>query len=370
LQAYLNAQRQQIEALSASAELLTPLLAGERNHSDLDTKWLNIATDIAALQAKKPDNPIQALETYISTDLDKITPEEGCKATAIRRSNDVFLRAGAGLTSIAVNHCYAATISRFNEIAASFNQRLAGRFPFSQLLDTRSGFEAEPSEIAEFYSVFDQDSPGLRNALLLAAQDPQGAVGFLQAVAAARPLVIGNAKDPAPALGLSVRFRTNHDREIYGNRIAEWTLQVGQKTLSFPAPAGDLPPTVWQLGDPVELTLRYANNSPQIPATANPSSAARVQGRSVTYLYSDAWSLFAFLMDHSPTVEGPQDEYAVRIPNVTVPQSESATSPPNTVVYFQMDLSPIGAKPGGASLPLPSFPAKASLATLRAVHGE
>jgi type VI secretion system protein ImpL len=274
------------------------------------------------------------------------------------------------LSSLAVNHCYAVAISRFNEIAADFNQRLAGRFPFSQLLDTRPGYEADPSDIAEFYRTFDRDSLGLAGALTVAAQNPQDAVAFLQAVAAARPLVSGDAKNPAPALGLSVRFRTNRDREVYGNRIAEWTLRVGQQTLSSPPDRGDVPPMIWQLGDPVVLALRYANNSPQVPATANPSPAARIQGGTVTYHYNDAWSLFALLKDHSPTIDGPQDEYALSIPNISALPSVSAVQSPNTVVYFQIDLLPVGAKPGGATLPVPAFPGKASLATLRTVHGE
>ena len=370
LQAYLAGQRQQIEALSADVELLLPLLGGERGHAELQAKWLNIAKDVAALQAKKPNSPIQTLETYISTDLDKVTPDNGCKVPAIGRSNDVFLRVGAGLASLAVNRCYTSAINRFNEIAADFNQRLAGRFPFSQLLDTRSGYESEPSDIAEFYSTFDRESPGLSNALLLAAQDPQGAVAFLQAVAVARPLVLGNAKNPAPAFGLNVRFRTNRDREVYGNRIAEWTLRVGQQVLNYPPDPGDAPPILWQLGDPVALTLRYANNSPQLPAAVNPSPAAQVQGGSVAYRYSDAWSLFAFLKDHASTLESTPDEYTLTIPNIAALPSASATAPPETVVYFQMDLLPIGAKPGGATLPVPAFPAKVSLATLKTVHGE
>jgi type VI secretion system protein ImpL len=370
LQAYLAGQRQQIEALSADVELLLPLLGGDRGHTDLQTKWLNIAKDVTALQAKNPDSPIQTLETYIATDLDKITPEDGCKAPAIRRSNDIFLRVGAGLASVAVSHCYTSAIARFNDIAADFNQHLAGRFPFSQLLDTRPGYEADPSDIAAFYAIFDRDSPGLTTALPLAAEDPQSAVAFLQAVSAARPLVLGTAKNPAPAFGLNVRFRTNRDRENYGNRIVEWTLRVGQQVVSFPPDPGDLPPILWQLGDPVALTLRYANNSPQLPAAANPSSAAQVQGGSVAYRYADAWSLFAFLKDHVPTIAGPQDEYTLIIPNITAPPAAGAPAPPDTVVYFQMDLLPIGAKPGGATLPVPAFPAKASLATLRTVHGD
>jgi type VI secretion system protein ImpL len=369
LQGYLATQRQQIEALSADAAPLLLLLRRERDHSDLMTKWLNISKDVAAFQTKRPGNPIQALENYISTDLDKITPEAGCRAPAIRYSSDVFLRVGADLSNVAVNHCYAVAISRFNEIAAEFNQRLAGRFPFSQLIDTRPGHEADLPDIAEFYRIFDRDSPGLTGALTLAAQDPEEAITFLQEVAAARPLVLGDAKNPAPALGLSVRFRTNRDREVYGNRIAEWTLRIGQQTLSSQPDSADVPPMIWHLGDPVVLALRYANNSPQVPATANPSSAAQVLGGTVTYHYNDAWSLFALFKDHSPTLDGPRDQYTLIIPNTQVSPSVSAARPPNTVVYFQIDLLPIGAKPDGTPLPLRAFPGKASLAILKTIHG-
>jgi type VI secretion system protein ImpL len=370
LQGYLGTQRQQIETLSAEAAPLLLLLRSERGHTDLMTKWLNISRDVAALQAKKPGNPIQTLESYISTDLDKITPEAGCKGPAIRYANDVFLRVGTDLSNIAVSHCYAVAISRYNEIAADFDHRLAGHFPFSQLMDTRPGHEAALSDIDEFYKTFDRDSPGLTGALTVAAQYPEDAITFLQEVAAARPLVLGDAKNPAPALGLSVRFRTNRDREVYGNRIAEWTLRVGrQQSLSSLADSGDALPMIWQAGDPMTLALRYANNSPQLPAAANPSPAAQVQGGTVTYHYDDAWSLFALFKDHSPATDGPQDQYTLMIPNTQASPSGSDIHPPNTVVYFQVDLLPVGAKPGGASLPVQRFPVKASLAMLKPIHG-
>ena len=61
LQAYLTAERQQIESLSAEATPVVQLLHSRGGRSDVLTRWRNISQDVAALQAKKPGNPIQAL---------------------------------------------------------------------------------------------------------------------------------------------------------------------------------------------------------------------------------------------------------------------------------------------------------------------
>jgi type VI secretion system protein ImpL len=369
LQAYLTAEHQQIEALSAQATPLVQLLRAAGGHSDVLSRWHNISQDVAAFQAQKPGNPIQVLESFISTDLDKITPEANCKAMSSGRSTDVFLNVRTQLSSIAVEHCHQVAVARFNQIAASFNQKLAGRFPFSQLLDTRSGAEANPADISEFYQTLDSASPGLATVLPGVVQNPDGIAAFLQAITAARPLVTGTPKDLMPALGLSVQFRTNRSREVYGNRIAEWRLQIGQQILDFPPEPGDTPPPIWHLGDPITLSLRYANNSPEVPASSNPSPAASVQGRTLTYRYTDAWSLFALFKDHPPSSTDPPDQYALTIPNVYAAPSGTATPPLSTVVYIQIDLLPIGAKPGVQTLPVPSFPYQAPMAVIKPAPG-
>ena len=370
LQAYLSAERQQIESLSAEATPVVQYLRTLGGRSDVLTRWRNISQDVAAFQAKKPGNPIQTLETFISTDLDKITPEANCKGSGTYGSSDVFLTVRANLSNIAISHCYSVAISRFNEIAQDFNQHLAARFPFSQLLDTRPGYEADPANIAEFYQTVDRDGPGLTAVLPSAAQNPDDLVAFLQTAAAVRPLVSGAAKSPNPALGLSVLFRANRNREIFGNRIAQWTLGVGQQTLNYPPDPGDIPPLIWQFGDPMTLTLRYANNSPEAPSSQNPSAAAQIQGKTVSYQYQDAWSLFAFFKDHPPAPGLLQDQYTLTIPNTLVTSPGSSPPPPNTVVFIQVDVLPVGAKAGGTTLPVPAFPYKAPTATLKTTSGD
>ncbi|MFT4113337.1 type VI secretion protein IcmF/TssM N-terminal domain-containing protein [Silvibacterium sp.] len=361
LASYLEAERQNIETLAAQAAPLVQWLRASGAHSAALNRWRNIAQDVDALKAQKPGNPIQLLESFITTDLDKITPEAGCRSIGSGRSADVFLSVRTQLAAIVVAHCHDVAIARYNNLAAGFNQTLAGRFPFSALLDTRSGAEADPADVARFYQAVDSDAPGLAAVLPAVVRNPDEVESFLAAIAAVRPLVVAPSKDLTPELGVSVQFRTNRGVETYGDRIAEWRLQVGQQVSAAPPNDGAL--LAWHLGDPVNLELRYANNSPQSPSTVNPSPAASVQGLTVSYRYADPWSLLALLADHRATTPAAsRDQYVAVIPN----QPEAGgRATMKTVVYFQVDLLPPGAKPGGATLPVPVFPFRAPLTALK-----
>jgi type VI secretion system protein ImpL len=370
LQAYLAAEHQRIEALSAQAAPLVKVLHAAGGHSEELNRWQDISQDVADFEAQKPDNPIQSLEFFISTGLNKITPDADCKAILSGRSTDIFLNVRARLASLAVEHCHELAVARFNAIAADFNRRLSGRFPFSQFLDNRPGAEADLSDILSFYQTVDILSPGLAAVLPGVTQNPDEVAAFLQNILAARPLVTASAKDLAPAMSLSVQFRTNRSRETFGNRIAQWNLQVNQQSLKSPPGPGDGPLPVWHMGDPITLSLRYANNSPEVPAVSNPSPAASVQGMMVTYQYSDAWSLFSMLRDHPPGPSDPRDQYAITIPNQFSATPNSSAQPLKTVVYIQVDALPVGAKPAGQTIPMPSFPYQAPLATLKPASGD
>ncbi|HEY6850570.1 MAG TPA: type VI secretion protein IcmF/TssM N-terminal domain-containing protein [Terracidiphilus sp.] len=370
LEAYLETQRQQAEALSSDAAPLLPLLRAQGSQSTLLSNWRTISQDVAALQAKKPGNPIQTLETYISTGLDKVVPEANCKADAPKQSTDIFLNIRAQLSQVAVAHCRQVALARFNEIAAAFNDSLAGRFPFSEVPDTRSDAEASPQAIAAFYQVFDRYSAGLANVLPDVVDKPADASAFLGAAAVVRSLVSGTGKDPAPALGVTVEFRTNLAHEVYGDHIAEWSFNAGQKGVTSRANPAEAPPLVWQFGDPVTLTLRYAYDSPELPSTANPSSAAHIAGRTVTYTYSNAWSLFALLRDSPPGPADQPNQYAIRIPNSSPSPAAGRKQPPTTVVYLEVNLLPPGAKAGSAALPVPAFPTAAPVAAPKLAKGE
>lgn len=369
LAAYLSAEREKITTLAADAGPLVQFLQSQGVHSEVLTRWYKISQDVAAFQAKKPGNPIQALENYIASDIDKTTPEAGCNASGVRFSTDGFLAVRGQLAEIAVDHCRRVAADRFNEIANNFNRRLAGRFPFSSAMDTRSSAEALPAEIAAFYQIFDRNSTGLARVLNGPAENSQDVLGFLKAIEAVRPLVAGGPDPGAPALGVAVAFRTNQIHEVYADRIAEWRLQIGQHvTDSFPG-QDEVLPLLWQPGDPVILSIRYANNSRELPAPPIPSFNATVNDRTVIYTYSDTWSLFSLLGDHRPGEIDAQNQYAAHIPNRPATGVRTAATP-DTVAFFSVDLLPAGAKPGTPTIAVPAFPKGAPLVRLKPPHGD
>lgn len=365
LQSVLANERQNVVALSTQATPLVDLLRRRsRGASEVLARWQKISRDVEALQEKKPGNPIQTLEAFITNDVDKIAPQANCKAPAILNSNDEFLGVRSDLTRVAVERCQRLAVARFNQIASSFNGHLSGKFPFSQALDTRLGAEATPEDVASFYQMFDRNSDGLIGALANGSANPGQSAAFLKAMSQARPLVSGVGKIETAAVEVQVQFRTSRNREVLGNRIAEWTFTVGQKSVDSLTITSDTPPLLWQFGDPVTLSLRYAYDSPETPASPNPSPFAHVKDRTITYRYTDPWALLSFFQDHRSDLPGTSSQYEFRIPNQLATSGRDG-APPETTVFMQIDVMPPGAKEGASALSVPAFPATAPVATYR-----
>ena len=361
LENYLDAQEQSAINLEAGAAPLVKLLHSVGSQNSAIATWQKYDKDIGKLAAKTPNSPIAELTNYIQSDLDPIDPQHSCKVAATGGSTDKFLNLRPQLAELALARCEQVAVVRYNAVATAFSQLLAGHFPFSTNMDTRPGAEADPAKIAQFYAVFDHNSPGLAGALETAAANPMMAQSFLESLAQLRSIVFSSATPPTPALSVAVRFGTNRGHEYLADHIAQWTLNLGQQTVSSTESVGRALPQ-WQYGEPVTLNVRYAFDSPILPAAANPSSAAQVQGTTVTYTYNDAWSLIALLADHPADTAGTQNQYPFNIPNRYV-AANATTAPKDTVAYMQIELLPAGAKPGAEPLTVPAIPFEAPALT-------
>ena len=370
LGAYLKSERQRIATLGADIAPVVQYLAAHGVRGDVSTnKWETISQDLKLFKANKPGNPISLLETFIQTDLDKITPENRCKANVSRRQADVFLNARDHLATMAANECRQLAVARYNLIASFFNQKLAGRFPFSQNVEMKDVSEADPGVVAEFYKLFDQDSPGVSDVLPQAALTPGDAIAFLQVMAKARPLIGGAEADPSPILDLGVLFRANREREVNGNQIIDWQMQIGQQPPIQYKPVEQK--LRWRLGDPVRIVLRYAKDSPYVPVATSDSGYTVQDQRTVTFNYSNLWSLFALLQSHLPPRGSAPDLAAFSFPNAPVPNQGTVTgaSSSDTLVFIRIDLSSVAAKPEapGEKLSFFALPAVAPKLSAQAV---
>ena len=68
-------------------------------------------------------------------------------------------------------------------------------------------------------------------------------------------------KKQGPMLDFGIQFRVNREDEIGANQIIDWKLDVGKKKFAY---LSDDLNGRWVFGDPVRLTLRWANDSPTV----------------------------------------------------------------------------------------------------------
>ena len=315
LNSYLALQRKNIAFLAR--DLAVPLLtfsASQNIYAETASgvDWNEILADLDAFDNKLPGNPISLLETFILTDMDKATvagcsgrmrlPSETTRDYFLRIRNSLrvqFYRRCAELARInAINDAIAA-LDNYREIAEAFNKSLAGGFPFTDL-STRPDYpDLDPWELLKFFRLFDSKEKSARDALVRSADfgaAPQGATEFLDQVARVRDFFAPFLeKKQGPMVDFRVQFRVNREQELGANQIIDWKLEVGKKKFAY---LNDDLEGRWVFGDPVRLTLRWANNSPVVPVTGASPAPVKAKDRVAVIEYDDRWSLFTLLLRH------------------------------------------------------------------------
>ena len=94
---------------------------------------------------------------------------------------------------------------------------------------------------------------------------------------------------------VAVDFRTNIGSDPGANQIAETTVRFGQQSLSSFAVGKTM---AWSNGQDVQVLLRWARNSPSIPAGG--PAPAQVRGLTVSYDCNGAWGLLRLLAAQRP----------------------------------------------------------------------
>jgi type VI secretion system protein ImpL len=313
LNAYLALQRKNITFLAR--DLAVPVLAFSASQNIYTEPgmfdWNEILTDLDAFDNKAPGNPIGSLETFILTDMDKVNIDS-CSGTLRRptESRDYFLRIRNALHLQFYRRCtelsrikrvndLVTALNNYREIEESFNKSLSGGFPFTDL-GTRPDFpDLDPWELLKFFKLFDAKEKAAREALARSADfgaNPAGAIEFLDQMDHVHEFFAPFLeKKQGPMLDFGVQFRVNREEEIGANQIIDWKLEVGKKKFSY---LSDDLNGRWVFGDPVRLTLRWANDSPTVPVTSATPAPVKVKDRVAVFEYNDRWSLFTLLLRH------------------------------------------------------------------------
>ncbi|HZM98567.1 MAG TPA: type VI secretion protein IcmF/TssM N-terminal domain-containing protein [Pyrinomonadaceae bacterium] len=315
LTGYLALQRKNIAFLAR--DLAVPLLTFSASQniytqSNVSFDWNEILTDLDAFENKLPGNPISSLESFIVTDMDRVSIDS-CSSTlnlTSDSSRDYFLRIRNSMRAQFYRRCNELArikavndtlfaLENYGEIGDAFNKSLAGGFPFTDL-STRPNYpDLDPWEMLKFFRLFDSKEKAARAALARSADfgaAPQSAAEFLDQVAAVREFFAPFLeKKQGPMFDFRLQFRVNQEQEIGANQIIDWKFEVGKKKFAY---LSDDVEGRWIFGDPVRLTLRWANNSPVLPVTSATPASVKAKDRIAVFEYNDRWSLFSFLLKH------------------------------------------------------------------------
>jgi type VI secretion system protein ImpL len=299
---YLNTTRERVAYLART--YAHPLLAfldhdGARA-TPVTRRWQSILDDLRDYESKKPGNAVAMLEDYVAGSMAKIDlancsgarlpsgfqPGPGIFAV---RTQELSSQLGARCTNVAIEK----VATRYRELEQYFNQRLAGRYPFTDVVPRAGELEADPDDLRGFFRLFDSSQAMLRSIPVDASIDPSFAKArrFVDELAAVRGFFATYLEKPesGPAMDVEPMFRVLREREIYGDQIIGWTLEIGRDVITNRETKARK--VRWTYGEPIRLSLRWASESPRVPAGGSDTPNVTVRDRIVTYEYRNAWAL-------------------------------------------------------------------------------
>jgi type VI secretion system protein ImpL len=423
LTAYVTNQRRIVQALAS--RYATPILTAVPLGTDVGgtstvplRRWKLILADLTDYQNKVPENALLTLESYITGSLATATaanclalpaPADSCFApstpadlAASPTPCDLFLEARNRLQKDLQPRCaelnYRSGEAAYARLKEEFDQRLAGKFPFTAS-KTSAGGDAKPADLDLFFAAYDAEAPAVRQLLAAAgsgslpspwpAATRDDVAAFLDQLQTVRSFfsTFLDRKKPAkattpagtpapaaprvpdvPALGLQVSFRPFPAAEQGGNEVIARSLKAGQVSLSSGGSTSATPP-LWLYGTPVEVALRWAQDSLAVPTAVSQAieeGQLQVGERTATFLAQGPWSLLQLLRYGAAPELLAAGTVRLEIPVVAAPaipgsgrKGAPSVPPPSTParIYIKIELT----SPDASQTPLavPPFPARA-----------
>jgi hypothetical protein len=328
VEAYVSRQRTQIDGLAK--ELVEPMLAVLES-SEVDAAdsgsvrfWENVVTPLRDFASQKTGNSVAALQNLILQDMPKLAigkcSTQLAKVPASLNEEDYFARTRQHIRALLIEQCHRQTASELNalyrKVRRQFNTSLAGRFPFVEIKDptnVRSAEDALPDAVQQ-YLVDAKDFSDRYLAELQSRVKQQSdanaasVVEFLTRTEKVRaflaPMYAAKEASAEGFYDVRVDFRTNQQRETGGNQIATWALRCAEERLLLHGPKQT---TRWHFEDQVRVQLRWAKNSPDVPAPVKApgmfASEREVVFEEQAPQGKSYWSLLRMIATHQTSVQ-------------------------------------------------------------------
>lgn len=177
-----------------------------------------------------------------------------------------------------------------------FNTELAGRFPFGPL----SAPDASPAAVQAFFVDYAAQADKLKTMLTqLPPAQAYAVKTFAKQLDAANAFfaaTLGTGAVAAP-VHLNLTFRAAPEASPGSSQILSWLMQVGAQTAGLPNLATSLD---WPFGQPLTLSLTWANRSLYTPVASVNQTDLRVDGLTASYSAAGDWALLRMMAAHQP----------------------------------------------------------------------
>ncbi|WAJ39839.1 type VI secretion system protein [Pseudomonas sp. GOM7] len=356
----------QFTTVSASSEAVLPELNWLRAQPDLPLTMQSKVARLSAMHDEvlkyKAQNPTSApalFEQLVTRDLVEMN-----LANCAQVLTTATLPQGAGdlaqytrsLNEQAYRRCHQLQVQDAAEawraLADYFNQYLAGRFPFSYSLDSA---DADPARVRHLLELIDTHLPTAEKGLSLASPGNRlAAEDFIARMKQARvwlgPLLI---RDQAGVLGieLDVRWRTDREQEQGADQVITWSLHSGNQQIAHPGEAGQR--LRWNLGEPLQLVLRWARGSQQRPVSDPMQPSMAVNELEAGWEYRGPWALLRLLRTHVMPPLLPNVDYTDFPLTLQVPVHGIWDATPQAQMFMRVSMLSQGSKLPLAIPPLP-----------------
>ncbi|OEC34812.1 type VI secretion system protein ImpL [Pseudomonas cuatrocienegasensis] len=357
---------QQYEVIASSSEEVAPALDWLRAQPDLSIavqdklhRLHSIADEMLKYKAQNPTSTPALFEQLVARDFVEMDLSSCSQVLATANvpngGGDLALR-GRNLREQAAQRCNQlltqGAAGAWNDLADYFNQYLANRFPFAYSLDAT---DADPARVQHFLALIDSRLAAAEQGLKWASpMDRPAAEDFLARLKQARnwlgPLFV---RDESGILGveLDVRWRTDREDERGADQVIGWSLHAADRQIAHPGEVGQR--LHWNVGDPLQVMLRWARDSEQRPSIDPLQPSMAVSELEAGWEYRGPWALMRLLRSHIVMQRQPSMDYTEFPLTLQVPVRGAWDGSTQARMFMRLSLLSQGSKLPLSIPPLP-----------------
>lgn len=310
--AYLDAQRRRMKTLTT--DLAGPLLSFlirwrdqlDPSYRRLIEKGANLQTQMRNYENQTAGNTLSVYEDFLKNEIGDVKPvsyyKNNLESFAEEQSSDFFLQRRNEIRKQLYERSRELSIRRarreYRQIAGTFQDQLAGNFPFASLSGEGFTRNASLQSIRTFYSQFDPYIDTYLPVLEeIGASDR--VLQFLRKLRGVRPFFAAfldsTAEYPVPTVEVEPTFQVNRAFSRGADQVIGWRLKVGRGVARQTGAPDSLN---WAAGESVGVRLRWAKDAPERLLTSG-QGTVDTEAQTVSYRYTGRWALLRLLRRHA-----------------------------------------------------------------------